>query len=242
MRSAALPPLQSSSFFVSAISRLETALPKGARRAFRDPVRNLTDTEQGRKRGVLTGGENADPSVGVLSGGQSGSGCPPGSGHAPHLAGRNPWESSNQTCDAPLQRPGAVGQGLRAGPVCPLARPRASLPRVAPGRGRLRPGAVQFVRVGPNTWVANMVGQHGLRGGKGHPSATTPWSSAWRRSPRRPGICPLPSTCRGSAAAWPAGARQERKDRTQSLPHDTPRGFLRRWGRRPQHACTGICL
>jgi O-acetyl-ADP-ribose deacetylase (regulator of RNase III) len=30
-------------------------------------------------------------------------------------------------------------------------------------------GAVQFVQVGPNTWVANMVGQHGLRGGRTPP-------------------------------------------------------------------------
>jgi O-acetyl-ADP-ribose deacetylase (regulator of RNase III) len=30
-------------------------------------------------------------------------------------------------------------------------------------------GAVQVVQVGPNTWVANMVGQHGMRGGSRTP-------------------------------------------------------------------------
>ena len=30
-------------------------------------------------------------------------------------------------------------------------------------------GAVRFVQVGPNTWVANMVGQHGPRGGGKNP-------------------------------------------------------------------------
>src|SRR5438270_12565670 len=30
-------------------------------------------------------------------------------------------------------------------------------------------GAVQFVQVGPGLWVANMVGQHGLRGGRTPP-------------------------------------------------------------------------
>ena len=40
-------------------------------------------------------------------------------------------------------------------------------------RGRARNdfalGSVQFVQVEPRTWVANMVGQHGVRGGKGAP-------------------------------------------------------------------------
>src|SRR5919206_3117257 len=40
-------------------------------------------------------------------------------------------------------------------------------------RGRARNdfalGAVQFVQVEPHTWVANMVGQHGVRGGSGPP-------------------------------------------------------------------------
>jgi O-acetyl-ADP-ribose deacetylase (regulator of RNase III) len=46
-------------------------------------------------------------------------------------------------------------------------------------------GAVQVVRVRPDTWVANMIGQHGMRRGSADPPIRA-------------------CTCPGSAAAWPA--------------------------------------
>lgn len=66
-------------------------------------------------------------------------------------------------------------------------------------------GAAQFVQVEPYVWVANLIGQRGIRrGSKGFPSGT-------RRSTRRsnglrtgPSHSTRPSTCPVSAAAWRA--------------------------------------
>ena len=69
-------------------------------------------------------------------------------------------------------------------------------------------GAVQYVQVAPYLWVANMVGQRGMRtGSKGVPVryeaidtalgvAGREGRASWRR----------PSICRGSAAGWRAAS------------------------------------
>lgn len=62
-------------------------------------------------------------------------------------------------------------------------------------------GAVQVVRVKPDVWVANMVGQRGIRTGSGgRRSATTPFGAASARWPNTPSSWAPVSTCRASGA------------------------------------------
>ena len=78
-------------------------------------------------------------------------------------------------------------------------------------------GAVQLVQVEPDTWVANIVGQHGIVGRQGirveggwEPASSGPrfatrrCASAWTPWPGMPGAWMPRCTCRGSVAGLPA--------------------------------------
>ena len=99
-------------------------------------------------------------------------------GTSDHDANRlSPWRrdlSSGQRREnhrPRVQRPRWVGQGLRPGGLAAVARTGGGLSAWHRGRAGndFGLGAVQVNQVTPDTWVANMVAQRGIRTGSGGP-------------------------------------------------------------------------
>jgi O-acetyl-ADP-ribose deacetylase (regulator of RNase III) len=68
-------------------------------------------------------------------------------------------------------------------------------------------GAVRVIPVSPDTWVANMIGQHGLRrGSAGPPIGYEALARCLTTLESAPPSWAPPSTCPASAAAWPAAS------------------------------------
>ena len=77
-------------------------------------------------------------------------------------------------------------------------------------------GAVQFVQVGPDVWVANMVGQHGLTGEGSTPPIRKPATS--RTLPTNANGAAVPAKQRS-----PCGAEDSSARKAATFPSPSPR-------------------